>query len=271
MLSSFFQFIKSKTFLIHLALYLLCIIILFFIVTTWLKSTTNHGEYIKVPDFKGLKLNELDNFIEDKKVSYLVIDSIYDVKLPKGVVVRQEPEVGEDVKENRTIYLYVTSVLPPSMEMPKLVDRSLRQAVAMIASYGLKLGQTKFVPDQCANCILEQLVKGKKIAPGDVILKGTVVDLVVGKGLSDEQVAIPCFYGYNKKEALEKLSEYSLSLGVIVYDTPKDSASSFIYRQSPGCGDNTVSMGTSIDLYFTADKNKIPAKQAESTKENGFD
>lgn len=261
MIKGVFQFIKSKTFLKHLGIYLGVMILLILIITYWLNSTTKHGESIKVPDFNGVKLGDLDQFVADKKVRYLVIDSIYDTQAPKGVVVRQEPEANAEVKENRMIYLYVTSILPPSIEMPKLIDRSLRQATAMITSYGLKLNPAiKFVPDQCANCVLDQLVKGKRIAPGDIIEKGTVITLVVGKGLSDEEVGVPCLFGLGRKDAIQKLAESSLSIGVVTYDEPKDSAISVVYRQSPSCGkDNNVNMGATVDLYMTSDKNKVPA------------
>ncbi len=260
MFKGLFQFIKSKTFFKHLVVYLASISLIFWLVFSWLNATTNHGEVVVVPDFSGTGLKELDNFVSGKSLRYLVIDSIYDVKAKKGVVVRQEPEAGAEVKEGRTIYLYVTSVLPPSIQMPKLVDRSLRQAAAMITTFGLRLGKTKFVPDQCANCVLEQMVKGKKIVAGEIIPKGTIVDLIVGKGLSDEEVGVPCLYGLTKKEVLAKLAESSLSAGAIGYDSPKDSIGGRLYRQIPSCGKEAmINMGGTVDLYFTNDKGKLSA------------
>lgn len=269
MFKGLFQFIKSKTFLKHLAIYIVSISLIFWLVFSWLKSTTNHGEVVVVPDFSGLGLKELDKFVSDKNLKYLVIDSIYDTKAKKGVVVKQEPEANAEVKEGRTIYLYVTSVLPPSIQMPQLVDRSLRQAAAMITTFGLRLGKTKFVPDQCANCVLEQLVKGKKIATGEIIVKGTIVDLIVGKGLSDEEVGVPCLYGLSRKEALAKLAESSLSAGAVSFDVPKDSTSGRVYRQIPSCGkESLINMGGTIDLYFTSDKNKLSTMPDTSSAKN---
>ncbi len=265
-MKSIFQFIKSKTFLKHVVAYIVCFLIVCWLITFWLSSYTSHGETIKVPDFKGTKLKELDNFIAGKKVRYLVIDSLYDTKAPAGTVIKQEPLAKEEVKDGRIIYLYVNSVMPPSVLMPKLIDRSLRQAQAMLTTYGLKLGMVKFVPDQCANCVLDQLIKGKKIAPGETIAKGTIINLIVGKGLSDEEVGIPCLYGLSRKDALSKLADESLSAGLIKYDEKKDTANAKVYRQSPKCGkEKTLKMGTSIDLYFTTDKNKIPLIPTDSS------
>jgi beta-lactam-binding protein with PASTA domain len=273
MFGGLFQFIKSKTFLKQLALYIIFLCLLFWILLAWLKSSTNHGEVIKVPDFTSVKIGDLDQFIGDKNIRYLVIDSIYDAKALKGTVIKQEPEPGAEVKENRIIFLYVTSILPPSIQMPKLVDRSLRQASSMIASYGLKMAPPKFIPDQCANCVLDQLVKGKKIAPGETIEKGTVIQLIVGKGLSDEEVGVPCLYGLTRKEAMEKLTDNSLAVGIVRFDESRDSLSSKVYRQSPACGkETTVNLGSSIDIFLTSDKNKIPnvpdTAKASSKNEN---
>ncbi len=264
---SVFEFIKSKVFFKHLAIYIVSVVLLSWLLLLWLSASTNHGEIIKVPDFANVKTADLDNFVSDKNVRYLIIDSIYNVKAPKASVLKQEPEAGAEVKKNRMIYLYVSSFLPPQIQMPKLIDRSLRQAVSMITTYGLKLGKTKFVPDQCANCVLEQMVKGKKIVAGDVIEKGTVIDLIVGKGLSDEEVNLPCFYGLTRKEALTKLSESSLSIGAVTFDEPKDSTKARVYRQTPSCGkERKIKMGETIDLFFTADNTKIPANTVDTSK-----
>lgn len=265
-MASFFQFIKTKLFLKHLTIAVISIGLLFWITFKLLGNYTLHGETIAVPSFTGLKLNELDKFIEGKKLNYLIIDSVYDTKSPKGIVIKQEPETDTKVKENRTIYLYVTATLPPRVEMPKLEDKSLRQALAMIESYGLKIGKINYIPDQCANCVLRQLVKGRKIEHGTMIEKTTVIDLVVGKGLGDGSSEIPCLIGLTKAEALEKLAESFLNAGALAFEQPVDSASARIYKQIPDCSNGTtINMGSSINLFFTNDAEKIPIMPTDTT------
>jgi beta-lactam-binding protein with PASTA domain len=232
-----------------------------------LSNFTSHGQKVKVPDFTGKKIENLDEFVSDKSVSYLIIDSVYDTKTASGTVIRQEPEPASEVKEGRTIYLYVTTKLPPSILMPKLIDRSLRQAMSMITSYGLKLGNIKYIPDQCVNCILGQQIKGKNVDAGEPIKKGEVINLIVGKGLGSEETDIPCLFGLTRKEAIQKLSEYSLSIGAVSFDVAKDSSTSKVYKQLPDCRtDKMIRMGTSIDLFFTTDKSKIPVVSNDSVK-----
>jgi beta-lactam-binding protein with PASTA domain len=257
-LKEFILFFKSKVFLKHLVLALLALFVLIWAVFKALDIYTLHGETIPVPDFTGLKISELPAFVKDKKLNYRIIDSIYDPKAPKGIVIRQDPAKKIAVKQNRTIYLYVTTQMPPQVLMPKLRDKSLRQAISMLESYGLKVGHTQFKPDQCANCILEQRVKGKKIEAGTSLPKGTVIDLIVGKGLSNEKVAVPNLSGLNYAQVLDKLSEFSLSEGVATFETPADTLHEKLYRQLPGPGkDRMIRMGSSIDLFFTNDKDKL--------------
>jgi len=275
MFKGFFQFIKSKTFFKHLIIYVLVVTLMLWLISAFLSSVTKHGETVQVPDFKNLKIAELENFVKDKKVNFLVIDSTWSEKSKKGVVLKQEPDPGDSVKEGRKIYLWTTRIVPPKIQMPKLVDRSLRQASYMIESYQLKLGTVKYVADECANCVLDQLIKGKKIAPGQPVAKGTVISLVVGKGLSNEEVGVPCLYGLSKKEAIERLVEASLSVGIVNYEVEKDSAKSKVYKQTPGCGKNFMRrMGSTVDLFLTTDSNKIPESQLgikEDKDEENFD
>jgi beta-lactam-binding protein with PASTA domain len=175
------SFIKSKTFLVQLGIILALILLILFISLRWLSSYTQHGEYTEVPDFKGQQINQLDEFVKDKDLTYKIIDSIYDPKEKPGIVLWQDPVINAKVKHNRTIYLYVTGMVAPQVIMPKLVDRSERQARLILSSYGLKTGGISEKAADCNGCVLAQLVKGRSIEPGAGIKKGTVIDLVVGR------------------------------------------------------------------------------------------
>ncbi len=180
-MKDFLGYIKSKVFLKHFALALISLALVLWILFKLLAVYTHHGETAEVPDFKGKAIAELDNFVADKNVSYTIIDSVYNPDEKPGIVFKQDPEAKSLVKHNRTIYLYVTSTQPPQIAMPKLVDRSIRQALFMIESYGLKQGKVTEVAGDCNGCVLKQFYKGKEIKPGDPIKKGSKIDLVAGK------------------------------------------------------------------------------------------
>jgi len=179
------NYLKSKTFFKHLALATVSLVIVLWALFKLLGVYTHHGETAEVPDFKGKTIAELDNFVKDKNVGFTIIDSVYSPQEKPGIVIKQDPEAKSMVKHNRIIYLYVTSTQAPQMAMPKLVDRSTRQAVFMIESYGLKVGKITEIAGDCKGCVLKQYFNGKEIMPGDAIKKGSKIDLSVGKKEED--------------------------------------------------------------------------------------
>lgn len=185
-----FGYIKSKVFLKHLLFSVLSLAFILWVLFKLLGVYTHHGETAEVPDFKGKSISELEAFVTDKKVGYLIIDSVYSPKEKPGIVIKQDPEAKSLVKHNRIIYLYVTSMQAPQMAMPKLVDRSTRQAIFMIESYGLKVGNITEIKGDCKGCVLKQFFNGKEIAPGEAIKKGSKIDLAVGKK-EDDYISVP--------------------------------------------------------------------------------
>ena len=175
-----FAFIKTKQFLLHFGIAGLSVLIVLFCFIKYLSSYTAHGEFVEVPDFNEKKISELNGFIEGKGVNYLIIDSLFDPSREAGLVIKQDPAPKSKVKHNRNIYLYVTSMVAPQIEMPKLMDRSERQAKQMIISYGLKIGSVTTKAADCNGCVIEQLFEGKPIGPGTKVKKGSKISLIVG-------------------------------------------------------------------------------------------
>ena len=248
-------FLKSKRFRIHFIISLATGFLVLWVSFKALGRFTHHGELITVPDFSNIKTEDLDKFISDKNLRYQVIDSVFDSKVAGGLVIKQDPEVNSSVKLSRIIYLTVSAKLAPLVKMPNLVDASMRQAQALLESYGLKAGKRDYRPDPCVNCVLAQLVKGKKIEPGEMVSKGTVVDLVLGKGQEGELMNIPCVIGLTHKDASDKLAENGMSEGSVICSdckTTADKENAKVFRQSPGCSsDALINPGTSIDLYIS--------------------
>lgn len=259
-------FAKSKRFRVHFIISILTGTLILWASFKWLGIFTHHGETIVVPDFSNIKTEELDKFVEGKNIRYEVIDSVFDAKVAGGVVIKQDPEKNSSVKQNRIIYLSVSAKLPPLVKMPNVVDASMRQALAMLESYGLKVGKRDYRPDPCVNCVLAQTMKGKKIEAGKMIPKGSVIDLVLGQGQDGEKINIPCVIGLTHKEASDKIAENGMSEGSVICSdckTNADKENAKVYKQSPGCSSETlISPGSAIDLYMTT---KIIAAPADTS------
>jgi len=158
-----------------------------------LSSYTRHGTEVMMPNFIGMDSQELLNMEygiwnkEEGAKDYVVIvsDYIYDKNTPPGTVLKQDPHVGEMVKKGRKVYVTVASSEPPKVIMPQLQDISLRQAEIMLRAIGLECGQIIYKPDPFENAVLEQLYKGRAIAPGTEISAGETITLVVGRNTDD--------------------------------------------------------------------------------------
>ena len=136
-----------------------------------------------MPDFSGKTMDNLDDFAADNKLKYIIIDSVYDFKKPKGTVISQEPYVGAKVKEYRTIYLTVVAKTQEQVSVPDLIDLSLRQALSILETYGLKPGRIDYTHSEFKNAVLQQRYRGRAINSEMTVKLGSAIDLVLGDGI----------------------------------------------------------------------------------------
>ena len=246
------NFLKSKIFWINVAIAVTVFFIVVTLTVNWLDDYTQHGETITVPDLKGMSLQQVERQLKSKNLQYAVWDSLYDKNMKPNSVLDQNPKPDAKVKENRTIYITINAYNPPKFKMPKLVDKSLRQAQIELETYGLVIGQLTYVPDMAQNAVLKQLVNGKEIKQGELIAKGTAVDLVLGDGLGNTQVEVPFLLNLTLKEAKFVLTGSSLNIGAIVFTgNISDTSRAVVVRQIPDISSKRMlTMGESIDIFL---------------------
>jgi len=236
---------------IHLLLMFGVLFILLSVTALLLRGTTRHGEALTVPDITGLKTEDAISILEERKLRFVITDSMFFEDKPKLSIIDQNPAPESKVKEGRIIYLIVNSDRPPGVSMPNLIDVSLRQAQAMLKSAGLKQGTISYKPDIAQNVVLEQLLAGNPIAANAKVPKGSGIDLVLGSGLIDSiDVVIPDLNGLTQNEAHNLLISASLNLGAVIYlGNIVDSSLAKVAKQVPVAGENTKG-GQSVDLYL---------------------
>ncbi|MDQ3051286.1 MAG: PASTA domain-containing protein [Bacteroidota bacterium] len=271
MMKLFFEFLKSKLFLINLLIAAVLLVATFGFTYKWLGTYTKHGSSVSVPDVRGMQMDKLQSFLDNKNLRYQVADStIFDMTKPPGTVIEQDPRPNEKVKEHRTIYLSITRSTPPGVKIPDLEDNSLRQAEAILRSYGLIRGELIYKPDLAKNAVLEMQIDGKKVEKGEEVTKGTVIDLVLGDGFGNTKVAVPLLFNLDLDEALFVLKASSLNVGAVVLDgTVKDSSRARVYKQSPVYeSEKTISQGESVDIFLTQSQAVILMNDPDNKIEN---
>jgi beta-lactam-binding protein with PASTA domain len=257
------NFLLSKAFFKNLGLAIAILVGLIMILLIWLNIYTRHGQARSVPDFYGLTLEETIKLAKKNKLRYQVIDSVYTTIVPRRCIVEQNPKPGFKVKKWRRIVLTINAFNPEMVGVPNLVGLPKRQAISVIDGSGLETGQLRYIPDLSVDFVIRQLHNGKEVAEGDSLQKGSIIDLVLGKGLSNERTPVPDLIGLKLDRARNTILGASLNLGTYIYDnsilTAEDTLNAFVFKQNPEYKESArLQLGSAVYLWLSVDSAKIP-------------
>jgi beta-lactam-binding protein with PASTA domain len=256
------RYIEERIWLRNIILAFLIIVFGTALIMQLLKIVTRHNRNLSVPDFSGLTYEEAVSAAGKRSLRVEIFDSVFLADFERGSVVEQHPRAGFMVKKNRKIFLTMNAINPERVVMPNLVDLTFIQARAKLESFGLKIGKISYEPDMGLNMVLGQRINGKNLVPGDSVVKGAKIDLVLGKGLSDEQTGVPHLIGLSLEAANILASDRFLSIGAAVRDQSvaqdEDELRAMVFRQRPEPG-GSLPMGSSIDVWITLDSTKVPS------------
>lgn len=256
-MKKFWRFFISKQFLLNLAGIVIVWISIIQIDKWWLKHTTNFGQNIEIPSFYKIHMDDLDEFVKDKQLKYVILDSVYLDDWPKGTVCWQYPRPtdssGMGVKDGRVIELSVVPLKPKMISMPRVTDMSKRMGETTLNSMGIRT-KISYKPHPYApGFIMEQLLNGNPIDSGTFIPKGSRVELVVSKGNSGEGTPLPSVVGLTINEATQRFSTLALTIYTaecVGCLTEEDLTNAIIVRQSPAGGETAiVAAGTTVTVW----------------------
>ncbi|MDH5367891.1 MAG: PASTA domain-containing protein [Cyclobacteriaceae bacterium] len=242
---------KLKDMLLHITIVIsisVGMILFFFFV--FLPSTTNHGETVTVPDIQGLSIDQLDEYVIKRGLRFEVGDSSFSNKYPSLAVLKQFPKPGSKVKENRKIIITLNRVNPPTVPVPDLIDRPLKNAQVVLKSNELNLGKTYYVPNIAFNAVIIMKYNGEEIEAGTEIPKGSTIELGLGNGYGNRDLT----KSYSKLSgmAFDEARYYLMGIGLVVRNINNlgDSvdAPGFIYKQFPAPNSN-IRVGNNVDLW----------------------
>lgn len=230
-----------RTFAVNAVLFVGLLLIFLWAVSIFLNKYTQHDLTISVPDLEGLSLEEAQNMLAENELRAEVLDSIFDAKFQPSLVLESNPKHNTKVKKGRVIYLTINAGQVPKVKMPNLIDKDIKQAIIIIESLGLVLGNIKEIPDIAQDLVLQQYANGRTIAPDNQIVVGTVIDLEIGDGsfgadptATDQETEIPMLEELTYDEALIVLRAKGFNLGkVSTKGRVTDTASAKIVAQIP--------------------------------------
>ena len=205
---------------------------------------TNYNEGVTVPDVTRISLEEAETLLTHYGLRFEVADRRANTAYPANYVIDQTPSASVIVKPNRKIYLTVNAEFKPQVEIPNVVNLSLRNAQIQLQNYGLEVGSISYESSRFKNVVLSQ-----SIPEGTVVEKGLTVDLVVSDGLGDTIVQIPEIIGLRLPEAQLLLRQSGLRVGEIRFQPSREVVPNTVLDYSPKV--TQIVEGETLDLVIS--------------------
>ena len=234
---SFRTYIKSPEFrktLLRVVVVYLCFMALIWFFLNWY---TDHGEFITVPELKGMKLEEAAAALDERDLNYLVIDSIYDKKATPGSVMDQSPVAESQVKDGRQVFLTIYSFSPPLERLGVKEGDFAQVAMIKLNNKGIEYDTLYEDNNTYAGSVIKVTYKGRRTSPEDMIPKGEKVKLVIGRAVRTKSI-VPDLHGLTCKQAEILLDSLNFVCNCrfepeISFASAQDSASYRVCRQNP--------------------------------------
>ena len=212
------------------------------------------GKEVMVQDVIGKPAETARSLLLNDQLK-VQISEAFDERVAAGYVISQQPRGGQVVKEQRVVQIVVSkgqdvTVIPDLKGLPR------REAEARIRSAGLKVGL--ITEEYSADVKPERVVSQNPRPPGQVA-KGVLVDIVLSKGKSPQQVTMPDFQGESLQSALARIESLKLRVGTIRETVNARFAPGSISGQAPVAG-SQVYEGTTVDLELVKSEAGIPKR-----------
>ena len=184
------QFIKSKVFVKQLIYAFIAFLVFCFLVIQWLRISTNHNQQIEVPNLEKLSIAQAEDALNSIDLAYVVIDSAnYNPDYPAKSIIEQSPEAGQFVKENRKIYLTLNPSRFPNVELPSILGKTKRQAMAQLLAMGFRVDTAVvYVEDMAEDVVRGILHNNKSLNTGDKIPQNSLIKLKIGDGMMGQSL-----------------------------------------------------------------------------------
>ena len=212
------------------------------------------GKEVMVPDVVGKPAETARSLLTNENLRVQITETFND-RVPAGYVVSQQPLAGQVVKERRTIQIVLSRGLDVTA-IPDLKGLQRREAEARIRSTGLKVGIVS--EEYSATVPVDAIISQNPRPPGQVA-KGILIDIVVSKGKSPQQITVPNFIGESMQSVLARIEALHLKVGRIRETSTSRFAPGMISAQAPPPG-SSVYEGTTIDLEVARSESGIPKR-----------
>jgi serine/threonine-protein kinase len=167
---------------------------------------------VTIPSFVGQTLTDANAEIERLKLSSAVVDHQTSDRYPKGVIIMQRPDTGEQVRQGRQISFVISDGIVARL-MPDLRYQSMREVELDLSRAHLQRGKITYAR---SDVVPEDHVISQNPAPLVSVHQGDVVSLVVSRG-GRANLVVPNFVGLTIDQARTLAGDAGIKVGQIVW------------------------------------------------------
>lgn len=237
-------FFTSKTTKSILIVFAALILFFLFFNSLFMPWIVSRGGTLEIPEVEGLSFEKAKEKLDSLGFDPRLGDVRPDPRHAAGQVIMQNPPAGSFVKYGRRIYLTISGG-EPTVGIPDLKGRSLRDAKFSLTRNGLNLGEVEY---QISKDFPENTVMAQSVPAGSSIKKGGSIGITMSLGDGTGKVGVPDLIGKSALEAQKLLAQRGLKVGNITYQINPELVPNTILTQFPHPGDQ-VAMGQAIDLF----------------------
>jgi len=204
------------------------------------------GDEIDVPNV--IEKKDIDAITELEQFGFAVdtSDKKYDSHYAPGAVISQHPLPLTRVKKGRTIQLTIC-LGEQKITMPDLKGISLRDAEIKLTEKDLQKGDIYPRP---STLYPQGVVIDQSIAPGQIINKGTAVNLTVSSSREVIEVQVPNVINITLRTAREIITKNGLKVGTVSFVPNKEYLPNTVLFQFPSAGTMAL-FGDSVSLVIS--------------------
>ena len=214
---------RDRTLLILLVLLVLAILVAGVFLLP--KLLDNGPPQETVPALAGMTQTEAERALTDAGLRLGQVSQDTSPDVPKGQVMAQDPDAGEQVDENTRIDITVSQG-KPKQEVPDLIGSNKDSAADQLKSLGLKVRLEQKESDEPKDDVVEM-----DPSPGSKVADGSTVTLF----FSDGPESVPDVVGKTEDQARKLIQDAGFEVSV-VHDSTTEAKKGTVLDQSPKAG-----------------------------------
>jgi beta-lactam-binding protein with PASTA domain len=138
-----------------------------------------------------MTVTQMRDVLDESDLRFEVVDSAnYNPDYPRFSIIEQDPPAGNQVKQNRKIYVTVNPSGYKKVTVPDIIQVTRRNATAMLRAVGLEVDEVTYIDELGKDMVYRIRYQGKYVNPGDKLPKTSRIELVCGNGTVPEQARI---------------------------------------------------------------------------------